>query len=152
MKRTPLAVCVSSAALFATVAVGSGRSDIKAGEQQLIRMEQEWANATLKHDTAAIQRFEADGFTYYLDGKTGTKSDDVADAQNWALIADALDESGVTVHLFADTAIVRGKASAKNAKYKGNDISGEYMFTDTWVLRNGRWQIVASHASRVGPM
>ena len=33
--------------------------------------------------------------------------------------------------------------------YKGQDISGKYRFTDTWVKRNGKWQVVAWQATRI---
>jgi hypothetical protein len=33
--------------------------------------------------------------------------------------------------------------------YKGQDISGKYRFTDTWVKRNGKWQVAASHSTKV---
>ena len=35
------------------------------------------------------------------------------------------------------------------APYKGQDISGKYRFTDTWVKRNGKWQAVASQYTKV---
>jgi hypothetical protein len=33
--------------------------------------------------------------------------------------------------------------------YKGKDISGNYRWTDVFVKRNGRWQIVAGQGTRV---
>jgi hypothetical protein len=33
--------------------------------------------------------------------------------------------------------------------YKEQDISGKYSFTDTWVKRYGKWQAVASQATKV---
>jgi hypothetical protein len=35
------------------------------------------------------------------------------------------------------------------ATYKGQDISGKYRFTDTWVKRNGKWQAVASQSTKL---
>lgn len=58
----------------------------------------------------------------------------------------------MTVHVYGDAAVVTGKASLRNAKYKGKDISGDYLFTDTWVRKGGRWQVVASHDSKVQTM
>jgi hypothetical protein len=34
-------------------------------------------------------------------------------------------------------------------KYKGQDVSGQSQWTDTLIKRAGRWQIVASHSSRI---
>jgi len=33
--------------------------------------------------------------------------------------------------------------------YKGQDLSGKYRFTDTWVKRNGKWDVVASQYTKV---
>jgi hypothetical protein len=33
--------------------------------------------------------------------------------------------------------------------YKGQDLSGNCRFTDTWVKRNGKWQVVASQYTKV---
>ena len=153
MKRTVLAVCVLSITGFlASGARASGRSDTKATEQQLTKMEHDWAQATLKRDTQALERMEADEYVYYVEGFKGGKNDDLADAKNGDFAADSIDESDITVRVIGDTAIVTGRTTLKNGKYKGKDISGDYMFTDTWVRRNGQWQVVASHTSKVQSM
>jgi hypothetical protein len=36
-------------------------------------------------------------------------------------------------------------------QYKGKDISGQYRWTDVFVKRQGRWQVVATHASQIVP-
>jgi len=33
--------------------------------------------------------------------------------------------------------------------YKGRDFGGNYRFTDTWVKRNGQWQVVATQVTKV---
>jgi len=52
----------------------------------------------------------------------------------------------VTVVLFGDTAIVRGRTVA-SAKLNGAPVTARIRFTDVFIKRNGRWQVVASHAS-----
>jgi hypothetical protein len=60
----------------------------------------------------------------------------------------------VTV-LSADSAFITGRSSIKDGKYKeptmakAIDISGEYRFLDVYARRNGRWQVVASQATKV---
>ena len=47
-----------------------------------------------------------------------------------------------------------GEAAIKNGKYKDPntkktiDISGEYRFLDVYARRNGKWQVVASQATK----
>lgn len=150
MKKV-LFVCVLSAGLFASASRSFG-ADNKAVEQQITKLEQDLSQADLKHDAEAINRIEANEFVYNIDGMKGTKKDDLDDAKSGAFTADTLDPAEVSVHVYGDTAVATGKAMLKNAKYKGKDVSGDYWFTDTWVKRNGHWQIVASHASKAQTM
>lgn len=52
----------------------------------------------------------------------------------------------VTVAVFGDTAVVRGRTTA-SARMNGEAVQARIRFTDVFIRRNGRWQVVASHAS-----
>ena len=41
------------------------------------------------------------------------------------------------VHIYGDTAVAAATNTLKGT-YKGQDISGKYRFTGTWVKRNGK--------------
>lgn len=56
----------------------------------------------------------------------------------------------VEVRLFRDTAVATGRTRATGS-YHGKAASVVLRFTDVFIRRNGRWQIVASHASTVVP-
>ncbi len=45
----------------------------------------------------------------------------------------SMELSDLTVHVYGNTA----------GTYKGQDISAKYRFTDTWVKRNGKWQVAS---------
>jgi len=55
---------------------------------------------------------------------------------------------GIKVRVFGDTAVVTYGQTEKS-QYKGKDSSGRTMWTDIFVKRNGKWQLVANHSSRV---
>lgn len=55
---------------------------------------------------------------------------------------------GMKVRVYGDAAVVRGLNTEKS-RNKGKDTSGQYQWTDTWVKLAGRWQCVATHASRI---
>jgi hypothetical protein len=92
----------------------------------------------------------------YPDGSTGTKADEVQLVETGAINADSWDmaDTKVTV-LDADAAFITGRATVKNGKLKDPktkqtiDISGEYRFLDVFAKRNGRWQAVASHVTKI---
>ncbi len=48
----------------------------------------------------------------------------------------------VKVRFFGNTAVAQGDESWE--KQAGEQRHGRYVWTDTWVLRNGHWQIVAA--------
>jgi ketosteroid isomerase-like protein len=52
-----------------------------------------------------------------------------------------------TVHIYGDTAIAAGVSDSK-VEYKGKPSGGALRFTRVYVKRDGRWVMVASHATR----
>lgn len=118
-------------------------------EQQLLRVQQDLARAWLQHDRAFIEGVlapewsvtQADGSILTRATVLGTFFDAVAFESN--IIDD------VSVMLFGETAVVRGRTTA-SAKVNGAPVSARIRFTDVFIRRNGRWQAVASHASTIG--
>lgn len=125
-------------------------------EAEILRLEREWAGTIKTHDTEVVRRIEADDIVItYPDGTTGTKETDIKDLESKALNADSWDVVDAKVMVLdADAAVVTGRSLVKNGKYKrpdgkSIDISGEYRFTDVFARRNGRWQVVASQATKI---
>ena len=58
--------------------------------------------------------------------------------------------SDVKVSVYGKVAVMTG-LNRSQASFKGMDASGEYRFTDVFVKRDGRWQVVTSHLTRVAP-
>lgn len=50
--------------------------------------------------------------------------------------------------VYGDFAVVTGRTRARG-EYKGHPYNVRLRFTDTLVRRDGRWQAVSSHASRL---
>jgi ketosteroid isomerase-like protein len=55
---------------------------------------------------------------------------------------------GQSIRLHGDTAIVTGITSVKGTA-GGEAFQADFRFTDTWLRRDGRWLLAASHASRL---
>jgi len=56
----------------------------------------------------------------------------------------------VRIRRYGDTAVVTG-TSVQAAVSDGQPWEGRFRFTRVWVLRDGRWQMVTSHSSRLAP-
>jgi ketosteroid isomerase-like protein len=116
-------------------------------EQELVKLEQEWAEAWVKADAAFQGRIMADDYEWTSpDGEIFTK------ARNLALVKSGYDVisswvlADLKVRVYGDAAVVTGRDAIKET-YKGEDVSSRNRWTHTWVKRDGRWQCVAAQSS-----
>ena len=150
MKRIAIAVCmvilVSAVTIIAQTPVQPKSGSV---EQELMKLEQDWANALVKADLAFLEGTLADDYiSTDSEGTVGNKTQEIATIKSgdYVLISTVLDN--FKVHAYGDAAVYSGRSTDK-AQFKDKDISGQYQWTDTWVKRGGRWQCVASHGSRI---
>jgi ketosteroid isomerase-like protein len=74
------------------------------------------------------------------------KAQMIASVRDKSYRPEALESTGMVVHLYGATAIVTGAYHEKGVD-KGKPWERRGRFTDTWILLEGRWQCVASHFS-----
>ncbi len=122
-----------------------------AAEKELTDVENHWAEATVKGDVQALERLYTDEYLA-IDpaGATFNKAQDIANVKsgNFKLATYKLDEMKVRVH--GEVAVVTGRNTIK-ATYMGKDMSGAYRFTDVFVKRDGRWQVLTTQGTAVAP-
>lgn len=125
--------------------------DKAAIEADLTRIEMDWPRIIKEKDGAAVRKIEADDVVLvYPDGAIGNKDRDIKDIESGALSFDSWDLSEIVVKVLDnDAAVVTLHATVKGGKYKpadgkAQDISGQYRSVDTFVRRNGQWQMTAS--------
>lgn len=116
-------------------------------EQELKRLEDEWLNSYLRGDKQTFDRVVADDFTRTDEsGKFATKAEEKALVQAPpASVKASLTNQDVQVREYGNAAIVTGLIVSK---VQGS-LSFQSRFTDTFLKRNGRWQVVARHYSRI---
>ena len=120
-----------------------------SAEDQIQKLEQDWAQATIKSGAAAVDQYEADDIvTTDPSGRVTDKAQDKTDLSSGDLKYQSMELSDMRVRVYGDSAVAAG-TNTLNGTYKGQDISGKYRFTDTWVKRNGKWQVVAGTAIRI---
>src|SRR5215211_1708543 len=133
------------------------RVDPAAIEAEILKLEREWMDAPKTKNAEAVRRVVADDAVLgYPDGTVATKADEVRLVEAGEVTSDSFDmlESKVTV-IDADAAFIAGRSSIKNGKYKDPntkktiDISGEYRFLDVYAKRDGKWQVIASQATKI---
>ena len=146
-------------AAIATASPAKETFDPAAVEAEIIKLEREWADANKTHSSEAVKRILADNAVIvYPDGSTATKADEVKTIESGSITADSFEiaDPKVTV-IDADSAFITGRGVIKNGKNvvpgqkKPIDISGEYRFLDVYAKRDGKWQVVASQATKILP-
>ena len=125
-------------------------------EAELMQIERDIGQANIRRDKAYFERIEADEFIFTdSSGGLTTKAEDVASldkpAGDFKLVAYDVDQ--MKVKIYGKTAVVWGRSTTtvkgKDKDGKDREIVRSSRFTDVFIKRNGRWQLVAGHASRI---
>lgn len=118
-------------------------------EQQVKKLEIQYADAGVKKDVAVLDRVLADDFTETdPDGFVHTKGEEMASLKSGEDVIFSYAYGDMKVRVYGDTAVVTYVDKQKET-FKGQDVSGTSRWTDTWIKRGGSWQCVASHGSKV---
>lgn len=124
-------------------------SNVSSAKQALVQVEHDWANALVKGDVGTWSRCVAnDWIGTTPEGNMVTKAGAYADLKAGLVVRELFRLDDLKVRVYGDVAIVFGLETEKS-NIHGKDMSGQYRFTDVFVKRDGRWQAVASHLSRV---
>ena len=135
--------------LWLSLAAGQEVSKTNSVEDQIKNHEHNWAQATVKEGAAAVDQYEPDDIiTTDPSGRVTDKAQDKLDLSSGDFKIQSQELSDLKVHIYGNTAVAAGTNTVKGT-YKGQDIGGKYRFTDTWVKRNGKWQVVASQYTKV---
>jgi ketosteroid isomerase-like protein len=115
--------------------------DQKEAERYIIDSERQWAASVASGDTTVIQRILANDFVGVdPKGRHYDKSEMISDTQNAPKYFTSNHINEVKVRFYGGTAIAQGNESWQ--RHDGG--RGRFVWTDTWIRRNGRWQIVAA--------
>lgn len=137
-------VLALAALCLLSLSLAAGRQTSKASsvEDQIKKLEQNWAEAVVKEAAASVDGYEADDIiTTDPTGRVTDKAQDRTDLSSGDYKIQSEELSDLKVHVYGNVAV----AAATNLM-KG---TGKYRFTDTWVKRNGKWEVVASQYTKV---
>jgi ketosteroid isomerase-like protein len=144
--------------LVALATFGSGQTmDKKPGKdeqtrQTLMQVERDIGTANISRDYAFFDRVEADEFVFTdSSGGVTTKKEDLESVKgpaspNSKLLSYEVDD--MKVMLYGKMAVVMGRSTLKGTN-KDVAWTSQSRFTDVFVWRDDRWQLVAGHSSRI---
>ena len=147
--RAPLFLAL--AVVWAVTASGSQDQPIQSDQQILIQLERDWDAAFLRNDVDFIENVLADEFVAtYADGSRGDRARELTLAAEFdqQIDSSALDE--FTVKIYGDTAVVWFTRHLVGPS-QGRRLEVTYRYIDVFVLRDGRWQCIASQSTKVTP-
>jgi ketosteroid isomerase-like protein len=145
MKRTlilsALAITISSIVL--------GQTGENKAQEELLKLEKDFAQAIVKNDAEAIGRFLADDWIIIdPDGGIIDKPRFLGVIKSGALTHETMESADLRVRVYKDTAVVTGLTTTKG-RYSGQDFTSRERATDVFVKQDGRWQCVFSQLTRI---
>jgi ketosteroid isomerase-like protein len=116
--------------------------------ETLVALEHELARAWVAGDCAAWAALVAPEWTVtHLDGQVITRDQAIAMCRAAPVRAAAMRYEDLAVRVFGTTAVATGRTIAIAESEPPETVV--LRFTDVWIHRDARWQVVASHATRV---
>jgi len=149
MKRIIVAVSITVLAFGATAQPRTQAPPQSEGvEQELIKLEHDWLRAFFTKDAAFSDRFLAvDYLGTDEHGNFRNKAQEIEEIKAGEHLSTSGAQDNIKVRVFGDAAVVTGRNIMKGV-FDGKPYSSPYLWTDTFIKRDGRWQCVASHMSK----
>jgi uncharacterized protein (TIGR02246 family) len=149
IKRTAIIAALVLSGVSSTIAQqqSAQTGDAASTEQAVQQQDQVRIRAQITADPIALRRIYADDFLGI--GPTGVvrnKAEVIADFTTHALTYQSITTAEVRVRVYGNTAVETGR-STMVGQDRGKDVPRENRFTRVWVMRDGRWQLVANHYS-----
>ena len=113
--------------------------------QSLVNMERQWAEADCDGNLA-VQTILADDFQGTApEGTRYTKSEEIKDIKTSKHEAHGCRLGDTKVHFFGDNlAVIYGTESRIQKDGEGTERRRSLIWTDSWLKRNGHWQVIAA--------
>jgi ketosteroid isomerase-like protein len=149
MKRASIVAALLFSVVSGVIAEAQSEGQRAAAEAEraVRQQDQERIHAQIAADTIALRRIYAGDFLGI--GPTGVvrnKSEVVADFTSHALTYQSITTSDVLVRVYGNTAVETGR-STMVGQDRGKTVPRDNRFTRVWVMKDGRWQLVANHYS-----
>ncbi|HEY0005839.1 MAG TPA: nuclear transport factor 2 family protein [Pyrinomonadaceae bacterium] len=150
--RLAIALCTFIIGLSAAAIPNAFRSDTaseREAEQEVLQAEDEYIEAHLKQNAAALDSILADEFTIRSRyGRVTDKAQRLALLETAGFAFESIKTDGVEVKVDKDHATVTGEAVVQSRYGEREFISPQYRFTRQYEKRDGRWQVVSVRVTR----
>jgi len=150
---SPKAAATAAAKTEATTSTAKpAAAAVPSGKKMSVReMEEKWEASIPSHNLTTVQGFVASDFVgVSSQGKFVDKSSMLAEYKKDKDTYKSAKNEKLNVKSFGpNVTVVTGRAREMGTGKDGKAFDRTFLFTDTWILRNGQWQCVASQINKV---
>jgi len=117
----------------------------------ITKLDQQWSQTALTKDTAFLKSIWADDLRFTQpDGKVFDKEAALASFEDNTDTVTSAVTAPFRVRVYGKNfAVARGDYHETGKDKDGKPFSRKFRFTNVWVRRNGKWQVVRGHASQL---
>ena len=144
-------ISLVAAVLFVTLPSGAHAQvrGVKSDQQTLIELEHKWNEAFYAKDLDFLRNVLADEFVaIYEDGSRGDKAKELTLTESFNQDVTSANQDDFRVNVYGDTAIVWFTLNLVGPR-QGVATKVTLRYVDVFVWRDGRWQCVSSHSTKV---
>jgi ketosteroid isomerase-like protein len=140
-----LVITLLGLAIAPCVHAQENAADSSAVQANLKQMEDAWVKALVSKDQTAVGNVIADDFAgFNPEGKNVTKSQLLDEAKNERNTLSSATNDNMDVHVYGpNLATVSGTTTEKGKDKDGKQFTRTYVWVDTWMERNGKWECIA---------
>jgi ketosteroid isomerase-like protein len=129
------------------LAPGIAQSLDETEKDRIVTIQKEWADARVKPDIAYLERLYAKEFRVQtMTGAVASREDDIAIFREGRIRPDFVRDEDLNVSIYGEVAVVTGIENVAGT-YPSGPLKGQHAelsirFTNVFVHRDGRWQLV----------
>src|SRR5262245_56139021 len=119
-------------------------------EEELLKLEKEFAETIVNNDLEGLGRVVADDWVIIdPNGEIVDRTRFFEVIKSGALTHDMMESEELRVRVYGDSAVVTA-VTRTTGTFMGQEFSTRERATDVFVKRDGRWQCVLTHLTRLG--
>lgn len=134
----------------ATLTAGSLPTQTSAADDATFRkLQADWAEARKNQDVPFLERFYATEFTVgNINGAEASREQDIEMFRSKILKPAVITDTEMVVHRYGEAALVTGVEHLEGT-YAGHAGTFDLRFANTYIHRDGRWQLVRHQATPI---
>jgi len=141
----------ASAFLVSLLALSSCATVPASDEQQILKLEDDWARALETRDRQLLEQIVARDFTFIEpDGSVKSRDEYLADRSSDIADIESIEPSEIKVTVHGNAALASGVGTFTERR-AGNRYRFSLRWKELWLKRDGKWQVLAGQATPINP-